>query len=394
MRPLTLLAALTAAWLALPAHAADSAPNTLTPKEVSDGWILLFDGKTSFGWSPRDSARWVPVDGTLTPVPGTGKGVLSTTTEFANYHLKADVWIDDTANSGIFLRCPTDGTITGTNAYEVNVYDLHAKWPSGSINEVARAGSKVRTVGRWSTYEITAQGDKLVVSVDGQTVVNARDGKHPRGTVGLQYNGDGEVKFRNVKLQPLGEKSIFNGKDLKGWNLIPDHKSVFSVTPEGYLNVKNGNGDLQTEAEYGDFVLQLDVISNGDHLNSGVFFRAIKGTFWGGYESQIRNQWQGDDRTKPVDYGTGAIYNRQPARRVISSDREWFTKTIIAAGPHLAVWVNGIQVSDFLDKRPMNESARQGLRLKPGVISLQGHDPTTDLSFRRIRVMEYPKAGK
>ncbi|MCC2672375.1 MAG: hypothetical protein K0Q72_4847 [Armatimonadetes bacterium] len=394
MRQLTLLAALTALCLAAPARAADPAPNTLTPKEVSDGWILLFDGKTSFGWAPRDSARWVATNGTLTPVRGSGKGVLSTTTEFADYHLKADVWIDETANSGVFLRCPTSGTVNGVNAYEVNVYDRHPSWPSGSIYDVAKAASKVRTVGRWSTYEITARGNSFVVSVNGQTVANARDSRHPRGTVGLQYNGEGEVLFRNVKLQPLGAKPIFNGKDLSGWKEIPDRKSVYSVTPEGYLNVKNGNGDLQTTAQYADFVLQLDVISNGDHLNSGVFFRALPGQFWSGYESQIRNQWQGDDRAKPVDYGTGAIYNRQAARRVISSDREWFTKTIVAHGPHFAVWVNGIQVSDFTDTRPPNESGRQGYRGKPGVISLQGHDPTTDLSFRRIRIAELPGSPK
>jgi hypothetical protein len=210
--------------------------------------------------------------------------------------------------------------------------------------------------------------------------------------VGLQYNGLGEVAFRNVKLRPLSLKPIFNGKDLSGWKAIPDRKSVYSVTPEGYLNVKDGNGDLQSTGEYGDFVLQMDIISNGQHLNSGVFFRAISGQFWSGYESQIRNQWQGDDRTKPVDFGTGAIYNRQKARRVIPNDKEWFTKTIVAHGPHLAVWVNGYQVSDFTDTRPPHESARQGYRAKPGVLSLQGHDPTTDLSFRKIRIAELPAA--
>src|SRR5262245_27830815 len=25
-------------------------PNTLTPKEIEEGWILLFDGETTFGW--------------------------------------------------------------------------------------------------------------------------------------------------------------------------------------------------------------------------------------------------------------------------------------------------------------------------------------------------------
>ena len=67
-------------------------------------------------------------------------------------------------------------------------------------------------------------------------------------------------------------------------------------------NVKDGNGDLQTEETFGDFVLQLEIISNGTHLNSGVFFRALPGQFWSGYESQIRNQWEGDDRTRPVDF--------------------------------------------------------------------------------------------
>jgi hypothetical protein len=307
--------------------------------------------------------------------------------------LHVEFWIDDKANSGVFLRCPPTGDITSANAYEVNIFDPHDKWPSGSINEIAKAKSAQKTVGQWNTYDLTADGDHLVIKLNGNVTVDVRDSKHPRGTIALQnLKGEGDVRFRNVKLKPLGLTSIFNGKDLNGWKKIPGRKSVFSVTPEGWLNVKNGNGDLQSEGEYGDFVFQLDIISNGTHLNSGVFFRAIKGQFWSGYEAQIRNQWQGEDRSKPVDYGTGGIYNRQPARRVVSSDREWFTMTVAAHGPHLATWVNGVQIADFTDKRPANVSARQGYRAEPGVISLQGHDPTTDLSFRNLRIGELPKS--
>ena len=183
-----------------------------------------------------------------------------------------------------------------------------------------------------------------------------------------------------------GWVQLFNGKDLTGWKPIPDKKSKFAVTEAGELSIKDGNGDLQTEAEWDDFVLQLDIKTNGTHLNSGVFFRALPGQFWSGYESQIRNQWEGDDRTKPVDFGTGGIYNQQPARRVVSSDNVWCTKTIIATGNHIAVWVNGIQVSDFTDERRPRDSARRGSKTGPGVISLQGHDPTTDLLFRNIRI--------
>jgi hypothetical protein len=377
----------------LPAGAQEK-QNTLTPKEVAAGWILLFDGETDFGWKPRGDAMWQVADGTIQVASG-GKGMLSTTTEFADYELMADVWIDDKANSGIFLRCPTEGEINGDVAYEVNVYDAHAEWPTGSINNIGRTRARVKTVGKWTPFKMQAVGNRLTVSVDGRKTLDLRNDLHARGTIALQYNGEGTVRFRNIKLRPLTLKSIFNGQDLSGWKVVPGHASVYSVTPQRWLNVKNGNGDIQTEGLWGDFVLQMDIFSNGDHLNSGIFFRANPGRFWEGYEAQIRNQWQGDDRTKPVDYGTGAIYNRQPARKVYSSDREWFTMTIVAHGKHLATWVNGNQVADFTDMRLPNEgNARQGARTAPGVISIQGHDPTTDLSFRNIRIVEMPTGRK
>jgi len=373
-------------------RAQEAQPNTLTRAEISAGWILLWDGATPFGWQPRGEAKWEVKDGVVAPVPGSGKGFLTTTTEFPNFRLKCDFWVDDTANSGVFLRGPVaqDAELSAMNAYEVNIYDKHAQWPTGSINEIAVAREKQKTVGRWNTYEITADGERLVVVLNGKTTVDTRSPREKRGVLALQYNGEGVVRFRNVKLQPLGLESIFNGKDLTGWKEIPGRKSVYTVTPEGWMNVKDGNGDIQTEKTWKDFVFQLDIISNGTHLNSGVFFRGDAGQFWSGYESQIRNQWMGDDRTKPVDFGTGGIYNRQPARRVIPSDREWFTKTIVAHGRHMAVWVDGIQVSDYQDVRPPNDNARNGYREKAGIISLQGHDPTTDLSFRNLKVAEMP----
>jgi hypothetical protein len=223
--------------------------------------------------------------------------------------------------------------------------------------------------------------------------LRAQDPRWSRGMIALQHlHEEGRVRFRDVKLRPLGLRRFFNGKDLTGWMEIPDRKSVYSVTSEGWLNVKDGPGDLQTVSKWGDFILQMELISHGEHLNSGVFFRALPGQFWSGYESQIRNQWQDDDRSRPVDFGTGGIYNRQPARRVVSNDHEWFTKTIAVHGRHMSVWVDGLQVSDFTDLRDPHESARQGYRAAAGVVSLQGHDPTTDLSFRNLRIVELPPA--
>ena len=55
------------------------------------------------------------------------------------------------------------------------------------------------------------------------------------------------------------------------------------------------------------------------------------------------------------------------------------------------MWVNGYQTADWTDNRKPNRNPRNGRCEKPGAISMQGHDPTTDLSFKNINIAEYPK---
>jgi hypothetical protein len=48
-------------------------------------------------------------------------------------------------------------------------------------------------------------------------------------------------------------------------------------------------------------------------------------------------------------------------------------------------------VSDWTDSRKPDENPRKGLRLEAGSIIIQGHVPTTDLSFRKLRIAELPE---
>jgi hypothetical protein len=124
--------------------------------------------------------------------------------------------------------------------------------------------------------------------------------------------------------------------------------------------------------------------TNAAGLNSGVFFRCIPGEIMNGYESQIQNEFKDGDRSKPVDCGTGGIFRRTQARIVNANDNEWFSKTIIAQGPRIAVWVNGNQVTDWSDQRKPDKNPRRGRRLEAGTIIFQGHDPTTDILLKDI----------
>ncbi|MFH1921514.1 MAG: DUF1080 domain-containing protein, partial [Planctomycetota bacterium] len=294
-------------------------------------------------------------------------------------------------NSGVFLRTSPKPTDVTSKCYELNIADAADNpFPTGSFVERQRCQGDHDSAD-WQTFEVTADGGHFLVKLDGQLVLDYTDPKPPgRGFIGLQLNS-GKVEFRNIKLKPLGLASLFNGRDLTGWKTYPDLASKFSVTPEGWLNVKDGRGQLETEGQYADFTLQLEVFVNGKALNSGIFFRSIPGDLMNGYESQIQNGYLDGDRSKPQDCGTGGIFRRQNARKVVANDFEWFYKTLHVDDKHVAAWVNGYQVSDWTDNRAPHENPRKGLRQEAGTIIIQGHDPTTDLSFRNLGIAEIPE---
>jgi len=362
--------------------------NKLSSEELADGWILLFDGKSLYGWTPSTDVNWKVIDGVITATKGT-PGLLRTTSQFGNYILKVDFRKVKGGNSGVFLRTTPEGKNVTHKSYELNIAGLENGYPTGSFCGRQKA-ERVADSDKWQTFEVQADGGHFVVRLNGEVINDYTDPcPSGRGFIGLQFR-KGRIQFRNVKLKPLGSKSIFNGKNLDGWETYPDMASVVTVTPNGELNIKGGKGQVETEGLYDDFDLQLEVYVNGKELNSGIFFRCIPGEVMNGYESQIHNGFKDGDRNRPSDSGTGGIFRRQNARFVGSNDFEWFTQTIHADDNHIAVWVNGYQVTDWSDRRESDSNPRRGLRLEAGTIILQGHDPTMDVSFRNIRISEIP----
>lgn len=179
--------------------------NRLTPGEAADGWILLFNGKTLDGWSPVGNAKWKVEDGTIAAVAVQGPSYLRTNRQFTNFQLRADFWGEKSTNSGVFLRCPASdsATINQRSCYEVNIFDPHETFPTGSVVDVRRIEGTPDTAGRWNSYEILADGPRLLVKMNGKVTVDTRDGKLTGGTIALQSFGSGLIKFRNVKIRPL-----------------------------------------------------------------------------------------------------------------------------------------------------------------------------------------------
>lgn len=384
----------------LAAMLAPAAPNTLTPQEAAEGWILLFDGETLFGWTSEGQAQWRVQDGAIVADTG-GPGWLRTNSEFADFLLVCEFRTGTDGNSGIFLRAakPDIGAPHETG-YELQIWNQHPEFPTGSLVNHARARRASFRPNEWNRFEVLANGTHWIVKLNGERVLETRDSKSRVGYIGLQFNPGHPVAFRNIKLRPLNLQPLFNGRDLSGWRPVDSPRAKEPprwTVREGMIHVEGGPGHLETESLFQDFVLQLDIRTNPQqpdhHPNSGVFFRGRPGELWSGYEAQIRNEYK-DDPSNPVDYGTGGIYRNQAARRIIAQDGEFFTMTVVARGRHLATWVNGFPVADWEDPNPVGTNVRKKEAvLEPGTISLQAHDPTTNLDFKRIRIAPLPERG-
>ncbi|MEC9094330.1 MAG: DUF1080 domain-containing protein [Planctomycetota bacterium] len=356
--------------------------------DAFDGWISLFHGNPGYGWRAVTNANWSCVDNRDLTVSRGQAGLLRSTTQFDDFSIRLQFKATPRTNSGVFIRTSPSPNSPLEGCYEINIAPQSNSYPTGSIvGRVKGTVIKDFDYSIWHRMEISAIGNTISVKIDGQKTSVYRDPKPIRkGYIGLQFN-QGAVAFRNIYLKPEGLVSLFNGKSLAGWKEYPEMKSKFSAEG-GVLNVKDGSGQLETKNLYQNFVMQLKVKTNAPKLNSGIFFRCIPGEKMNGYESQIQNGIIDNDRSRPEDCGTGGIFRRKNARIVPANDQEWFIKTLVVDGPHVATWVNGEQVCDWTDQRKPDANPRKGLRLKAGTIMIQGHDPTTDIDFKDLLIRE------
>ncbi len=182
----------TAAALALSAPASGQSP----------GWTTLLDGSSLDGWNQIGDANWSLVDGAAQA--DSGAGFLVTPVSYGDFELVLQYWVEEPANSGIFIRCADPASVNDRNSYEVNIFDTRPDqtYRTGGIVHFAAPASQVESAGRWNTYEIIAEGPRLRVWLNGEQMVDIEDTQFAAGPIALQY-GFGVVKFRNVMIRGL-----------------------------------------------------------------------------------------------------------------------------------------------------------------------------------------------
>jgi hypothetical protein len=157
------------------------------------------------GFEARGNANWSFSSGAAQASSGTVVSFLVTKGDYKDFELDLEVFVGDPHNSGVFIRCSDRANLTVTNCYEINIFD---KRPDQSGRTGGAPGffkplAQVDAANRWSTMKIRAEGPHILVVMNGVTTIDNDGPLLANGPIALQW-GEGDVRFRNVRIKRLG----------------------------------------------------------------------------------------------------------------------------------------------------------------------------------------------
>jgi 3-keto-disaccharide hydrolase len=212
--------------------------NHLTAEEKNDGWVLLFDGKSTNGWHLYNRGKvpsvWKVQGDELycDPESKSEQGDLTSDSEFQNFDLRFEWKIDKMGNSGVFIDVIESPNIATTYAsgpeYQL-LEKSHPDYPdstkrSGCLYGFGATKNPTRETlfGQWNQSRIKQLNGKIEFYLNDVLTVQQdlnspawldmvsksgfknfpEFGRHTRGHIALQEWAKG-VSFRNIKIKEL-----------------------------------------------------------------------------------------------------------------------------------------------------------------------------------------------
>jgi hypothetical protein len=341
------------------------------PPRQEQAWESIFNGQDLEGWNAIGSAD-VRVDSgqLLLTRSGDTDGWLVSDIQPGNFHLKTEFKLNPAGNSGVAIRYPASaGGDPAFSGYEVNLDNRpDIQNPTGSVVYLARAfwNEEVDPTS-WNELQIEAEGDRILVMVNGNEVAETFARRSMQGAIALQAPAGGEqpeVCFRNIELKTLPSSSftkpmiadymrttpkrdrefIFNGDNTEGWHVRGDAQWTVS---EGFITGNSEGtegGFLCTENTYKNFYLRLKFkIALED--NSGVFIRhnpdAEEVTLDNALEINVY-----DVTNLTWAHPTGSINTHARAFMGMISYDDWNLMEIFAFDEQVTTYVNGIKAAE------------------------------------------------
>ena len=168
-------------------------------------------------------------------------------------------------------------------------------------------------------------------------------------------------------------KSIFNGKDLTGWD-VPDNNIWFTVK-DGVLKLENGpqkkGQTLWTSDEYENFEMEFDFKMGKGTVDSGVYVRNSREQIQIGISGSLKRDMTGS----PYISGKGYPVEAKGVKELLKLD-DWNTMKICAECKKYTVWLGGEKIMTY-----ESDSA-----IKKGKIGIQLHgNRVMSIEYRNLK---------
>jgi len=197
--------------------------NRLLAAKGATGFTSLFNGKDLTGWAGA-TENYEVVDGTIMCKPKQG-GVLHTEKMHRDFVVRLEFKLPPGGNNGLAIRYPGTGDTAYVGMTELQILDdtaaqyakLDPRQYHGSIyGMVAAHRGYQRPVGEWNFEEVTVQGSRITVELNGTIITDAdvstvtefaNNRAHPgkdrtEGYFGFAGHSD-PVQFREIKIQEI-----------------------------------------------------------------------------------------------------------------------------------------------------------------------------------------------
>jgi len=186
-----------------------------------EGWTPLFDGESLEGWSVSEHPDSVSVQNGEIVMHGPRAHVFYTGPVhdhvFKNFDLKLEVMTEPGSNSGVYFHTEYQPDGWPAKGYEAQVNNSHTDWRrTGSLYAIEDVREVPAADGEWWDYQITVQGRRIVLKVNGTTTVDYTEPESAErppemagrvlssGTFALQcHDPESVVHFRNIRVRAL-----------------------------------------------------------------------------------------------------------------------------------------------------------------------------------------------
>jgi len=164
---------------------------TAVASAEGDGWVQLFNGKDLTGWKPhpKNPGKWRVEGGVIVSDGGSVSHLFSERDNFENFHYRIEAKISDKGNSGQYFRTKFEPGYP--KGYEAQINSTFPDaYKTGSLYGKVMIKDMLVKPDTWFVQEVIANGNHIIILVDGKKVVDYKDEKNEftRGHFALQQH--------------------------------------------------------------------------------------------------------------------------------------------------------------------------------------------------------------